>query len=971
MFLVEKRIKTLVFLLKYDNFNGNSSAMRKFAPLFFLLFVQLLIGQDAIDKKWQIYVRAPSQKYQPIQDKNSPRIFLVRFNEPIKRVDLEKNRIELLRLLDPYHAIVSIGSDVGKKSIGTTAVPANNRWKLSEKLLSGTLRGKVPFVVRSSDPLRTRMLLDTLPGITFIRQVKNDIYFTGKLSIFESQLLGQPEVHYLGQESMTPVQESIVLDLNPAINNINNMYRQYPQIDGSGINISIKDNKFRETDIDLLNKLITSPLASELEDDHATDMATIIAGLGNSSIKGKGIAHAAKLQTSDFLNLSPDSESNLSNADVFIQNHSYGTISENFYGSLAAAYDAHITDHPEELHIFSSGNAGEEVPTDGPYADIGAYSNLTGNFKMAKNTLLVGAMDEEKQVLAFSSRGPTYDGRIKPELIGYSITGTSNATALTSGVAALLLQSHREANETNATAALLKALLINTADDVDSKGPDHRSGYGSMNAFKAMESLNNNQFITETIAQAQTRSFAVSIPPNAKNFKATLVWTDPPAEINSNRALVNDLDLQVIDAANGSYLPWILDTTPNSSALESAAQQGIDRLNNVEQVLIENPSEGELLLQVNGFDIPSGPQEFSIAYHWDINDSFRWNYPLAGDNFPYDGETASYFRWESSFRQETGTLSISYDLGETWELITESASLTDGFYLWPPPEDSTGTGILKMGIEGTEFLSEPFTISQTSVVKTSLDCEDTIELNWNPQEGVEEYAVYNLEDANMQRIAITADTTFVTSKSTMTSPYFAVEPLLKNGSPSVRGETIDYRTFNAGCYEAVVIATPSEDQQGGLLSISLSSIHEVAFVVVERKNGTAFTAVGELTDINSLSPTFLDTQPEQGLNQYRVRVVLNDGRSYTSEETDLVFLSSTPFITLPNPIDNGITVYTADFSDQEVQLEIFSVDGKRIFKKTITEEQEFVLLETLRPGLYALRLSASGGAELSKLVYKR
>ncbi|GMN05937.1 hypothetical protein MTsPCn5_13260 [Croceitalea sp. MTPC5] len=945
--------------------------MRKPLSFFFLLFAQLLIAQVEFDKKWGIYALAESGAHDQLQKRPANEAFLVRFDQPFKRSDLHKKNIELLRLLDDYHAIIATTVSAIDTVRKMKMVRANDQWKLAEKLLTNTVKEKSSFAVHSSHPSQTLQFLQSLHDVEIIRSAQNTIYFTGELSKFKNQLLARAEVRYLGLEATVPVQEGVVLDLNPSINTVNPIYTAYPELNGTGIAISVKDNKFRESDIDLLGKLIGSPLLPNIEDNHATDMATIIAGLGNSSIKSKGIAPAAQLQSSDFLNLSPDGASNLSDLQVFIQNHSYGTISENFYGTLAEAYDAQIADNTEELHIFSSGNAGEQTPTDGPYANIATYGNLTGNFKMAKNTLVVGAMDEEKKVQEFSSRGPTYDGRIKPELIGYSIVGTSNATALTSGIATLLLQAYQETYRTNASAALLKALLINTADDVSSQGPDYRSGYGSINALKAVQSLKNGQFLTDTIAQGQTKTFEIPLPPNVKTFQATLVWTDPPAEINSNKALVNDLDLRVIDPGGSEHLPWVLDTTPNSTALEAPAQKGMDRLNNVEQVLVENPPEGILVLQVDDFDLRSNTQEFSIAYNWQLTDSFRWSYPLANDNFPYDGETASYFRWDSSFDQNEGSLSISYDLGDTWQIISENVALKDGFYLWPAPEDVTGTGILKMDIAGTAFLSDPFVISQTTATKTSLDCEDTIELNWNPQPGVSAYTVYNLEDTSMQPIAMVSDTTYITDKSVITSPYFAVTPLLDTGREGVRAQTIDYRAFEAGCYQTVVIATPSEDGVGGLLSISLSSLHDVVSVNIERKTEGVFTTIDELTGVTTLTPIFLDTEPEQGLNQYRVRVMLRDGRSYVSEETDLIFLTSTPFITLPNPIENGITVYTGDFSNQEVQLGLYGIDGKLILQRTITESQQFVPLETLRPGVYILRLFASGGANLSKLVYKR
>ncbi len=112
------------------------------------------------------------------------------------------------------------------------------------------------------------------------------------------------------------------------------------------------------------------------------------------------------------------------------------------------------------------------------------------------NTLAIGAVDANKNVAGFSSRGPTYDGRIKPDLVTrgvnvygaragtynqYSIAnGTSAATPIASGIAALLLsvQPHLTNNQ-------IRNIFFETSDQ--SSNPNNERGYGLMSALKAIE----------------------------------------------------------------------------------------------------------------------------------------------------------------------------------------------------------------------------------------------------------------------------------------------------------------------------------------------------------------------------------------------------------------------------------------------------------------------------------------------------
>src|SRR6185436_2781729 len=140
--------------------------------------------------------------------------------------------------------------------------------------------------------------------------------------------------------------------------------------------------------------------------------------------------------------------------------------------------------------IFSAGNSGSQTPVDGEYQNIAGYCNLTGSFKQAKNILVVGSVDSFYSVPILSSKGPAFDGRIKPELVAYGNDGSSGAAAITSGTA-LVTQSVYEAAHNNLLPAnaLVKAIIINSADDVYTKGPDYFSGFGNVNTNRAVNDM--------------------------------------------------------------------------------------------------------------------------------------------------------------------------------------------------------------------------------------------------------------------------------------------------------------------------------------------------------------------------------------------------------------------------------------------------------------------------------------------------
>jgi subtilisin family serine protease len=112
------------------------------------------------------------------------------------------------------------------------------------------------------------------------------------------------------------------------------------------------------------------------------------------------------------------------------------------------------------------------------------------------NTLGIGAVDNSNQVASFSSRGPTYDGRTKPDMVtqgvsvycanagnfsGYiTASGTSVAAPIASGIAALLLSAHPYLKNTQ-----MRNILLETADN--SFSPNNERGYGLISAVNAIE----------------------------------------------------------------------------------------------------------------------------------------------------------------------------------------------------------------------------------------------------------------------------------------------------------------------------------------------------------------------------------------------------------------------------------------------------------------------------------------------------
>ena len=125
----------------------------------------------------------------------------------------------------------------------------------------------------------------------------------------------------------------------------------------------------------------------------------------------------------------------------------------------------------------------------------------------------------------------------------------------------------------------MRALLTNNADDLGNPGPDFKYGYGRVNGLRAAKAIEMNWFIKDTLSQNETDTIDIPVPSGAKELRIMVHWTDPQATVNAGRALVNDLNSTLkLDAS--TWLPWVLNPTPNATALNSNAVRAVDSLNN-------------------------------------------------------------------------------------------------------------------------------------------------------------------------------------------------------------------------------------------------------------------------------------------------------------------------------------------------------------------------------------------------------
>ena len=345
-----------------------------------------------------------------------------------------------------------------------------------------------------------------------------------------------------------------------------------------------------------------------------------------------------------------------------VHTNSWGSAVEGQYTTSSMQADISARAFENLTILFAAANEGVDDNLDGE-VDLDSL----GSPASAKNVLSVGASENDRATFcleggtpcygvqtwgndygspissdksageieglaAFSSRGPTDDGRLKPDIsapgtwilstksrdttdtgwyqFNSSYTfmgGTSMATPLTAGATALLLEHLIEnLNHSEPSSALVKGIFAASAHDMlgqyssstngaGESAPNNHEGWGRVDMRMA---LNTSWIDGESVQTSDEAGWTFNVGANAPDLQISLSWIDPASTPSAGGNLVNNLDLAVKDPSG---------TWTNLS-------------NNVDNLLgltFSTPAQGQWEVHVIGTNVPIGPQKYALVINHD------------------------------------------------------------------------------------------------------------------------------------------------------------------------------------------------------------------------------------------------------------------------------------------------------------------------------------------------------------------
>jgi subtilisin-like proprotein convertase family protein len=397
-------------------------------------------------------------------------------------------------------------------------------------------------------------------------------------------------------------------------------------LDGTGVLVGHWDGGAVDTDHPDFGARVRNLTQSEVS-AHATHTAGTVLGSGVSRASARGHAPGAEMVALSF-DGNPTAERREVKHRFYHHhdNHSWGQNSrtvENFgtYNRVALEFDIDARDLLL-LPVKAAGNDGRQSEV---IVDRYGFDSLSPD-STAKNSLVVGAAEPDGSLALFSSRGPTEDGRVKPDVVavgagvvstwpggGYNRTqGTSMSAPGVTGIVALLAELfERGSSGRRMHPDVARGVLVHTARDAFNPGPDYRFGWGIADASAAAELISEDRasggrhIVRGAVRDGERVEYELEVGPGEARLKVTLSWLDAFLNAPSARRLLNDIDLALVSPSGERFLPWVLD--PDNPLQD--ATRGRNAVDNVEQVVIEAPESGRWTAVVEGTDV-SDPDLF-------------------------------------------------------------------------------------------------------------------------------------------------------------------------------------------------------------------------------------------------------------------------------------------------------------------------------------------------------------------------
>jgi hypothetical protein len=192
-------------------------------------------------------------------------------------------------------------------------------------------------------------------------------------------------------------------------------------------------------------------------------------------------------------------------------------------------------------------------------------------------------------------------------------SGTSVATALATKIATQISKRYKKITKKEIRADILKSVLINSAVDIWTQGPDFFSGFGriaSKSALATIDTISSKSplIYSSNIKHHQQEKIDFDIKTD-QYIKITLSWIDPAGNPATDKVLVNDIDMWMVDQNGKKYYPYTLSKDIN----QIAKQDRLNHIDNIEQIEINNLPKGKYSLYINGELIITNSQKFALT----------------------------------------------------------------------------------------------------------------------------------------------------------------------------------------------------------------------------------------------------------------------------------------------------------------------------------------------------------------------
>jgi hypothetical protein len=198
--------------------------------------------------------------------------------------------------------------------------------------------------------------------------------------------------------------------------------------------------------------------------------------------------------------------------------------------------------------------------------------------------------------------------------------------------------------------------------------------------------------------------------------------------------------------------------------------------------------------------------------------------------------------------------------------------------------------------------------------------------------------------------------------------WYTVAPVISPTRQGMKAYTINFQTQGVDCYLKNFLVE-LQNNNLGFLTAEIGTNYNVKSITFEKHVNRTYQPLKTFQPVTELTFSLVDNNLADGVNTYRVKIELTNGKIIYSDPQSIYYFLITRYIVFPNPVKKtGMLSVLTKEEPENTYLLLFNTLGQQVLQYRLTQTVETISLPGLQSGIYFILIKKNGKKEFTGKV---